>query len=357
MFALRPSTRPSVSAWSIGVLLAVETSCTLFCAGCGDPPTCLETGNWTLCRQYDKIRDVFLGYSFSSDGHYFVSAGLDGKIRLYRTATGEIEASWDTLQKTVSRAEFSPDQTRLLTLGSQPSLALWDAKTHKSIGDSSANDASVSTISWSPDSTSLVTVDGASAVIRVWDAGSLKTKAKLEGHTDFVVDAQFSPNGTYIASISYDGTVRVWDAKSLKPMALLRKHSDRILCMAFSPNGDHLVTGGLRTSRKGTVIVWNMRQLSCVRDLKHDFDVAGVEFSPDGRFLITTDRYNLYVWDSVDWGYLNKRPRKEYALDMAVYSRDGRNAITMNLWDDPYTKPFLWKKVGETAEKSRAKDK
>ena len=314
--------------------------------GGGNVRTCLQTDNWTLYHQSEKTREVFGSYSFSSDGHRFVSGGLDGKVRVYRTATGAVEASWDTSQKTVRRAMFSADQSQIVTQGSQPSLALWDAKTHKLLADSSANDASVVTVDWSPDGKSLVTVDGARSVVQVWKAGSLKPVAKLEGHTDVVVDAQYSPDGKRIASISYDGSVRIWDAEPLKAVALLRKHSDRILCMAFSPSGNHLVTGGLRTSRKGTVVVWDMRDLSFVTDLKHDFDIAGVHFSMEGRCLVTTDRYNLYAWDTADWHYLNKRSRKGYPLDMAVYSRDGRKAITMNLRDDPYTKLLLWKREG-----------
>jgi WD40 repeat protein len=336
--------RRLLSAGIMGAVLAAGT-CWL-AGGCGDASICLDTDKWVLFREYDSAEEIFFGYSFSSDGRHFVSAGRDGKIRLYGVATGEIEASWDTLQETLRRAAFSPNRSRVLTQGSHPSLALWDAKSHRLLADSTASDVSVLQISWSPDGKALATVDDARSAIHIWDADSLEIRAELHGHTDFVVNAEFSPDGQYLASIGYDGTVRIWDAKSFKPAAVLQNHSWRILCMAFSPTGDYLVTGGIRSSRKGTVIVWNMQELSLERDLRHNFDVSEVRFSADGRCLVTGDRYNRYAWDTGDWRYLKKRSRKEYPLDMAVYSPDGRNAITMNhRGDDPYTRLLLWKRA------------
>ena len=40
----------------------------------------------------------------------------------------------------------------------------------------------------------------------VWDAATRLTDRKLQGHTDFVNDARFSPDGTRIVTASDDGT-------------------------------------------------------------------------------------------------------------------------------------------------------
>jgi len=55
----------------------------------------------------------------------------------------------------------------------------------------------------------------------VWDAFTGQQLLKLEGHTDWVHSAAFSPNGSRVATASQDGTVRIWDAKTGKELCAL----------------------------------------------------------------------------------------------------------------------------------------
>ena len=63
---------------------------------------------------------------------------------------------------------------------------------------------------------------------RVWDIGTAKEVALLEGHTDKVVWADFSPDGKRIASISYDGSARLWPASADELLALPKNACDRL---------------------------------------------------------------------------------------------------------------------------------
>ena len=48
-----------------------------------------------------------------------------------------------------------------------------------------------------------------------------KTLKEFRGHTSYVNDAQFSPDGARVLTASSDGSVRVWDAKTCECVSVL----------------------------------------------------------------------------------------------------------------------------------------
>ena len=46
--------------------------------------------------------------------------------------------------------------------------------------------------------------------VRLWDTEAGEQKRNLTGHTEQVRSVVFSPDGTTVASGSYDGTVLLW---------------------------------------------------------------------------------------------------------------------------------------------------
>ncbi|MCR4415689.1 MAG: hypothetical protein NUV77_25025, partial [Thermoguttaceae bacterium] len=56
----------------------------------------------------------------------------------------------------------------------------------------------------------------------VWDAQSGQKLVTLQGHTDWVRSASFSPDGRRIVTASGDRTAMVWDAQSGQKLLELR---------------------------------------------------------------------------------------------------------------------------------------
>jgi len=88
----------------------------------------------------------------------------------------------------------------------------------------------------------------------VWDAATGKTLVTFAGHEGAVRSAQFSPDGTRIATASFDKTARVWDAASGKLIATLSGHEGWVTSAQFSPDGTRIVTA----SRDKTARVWEV---------------------------------------------------------------------------------------------------
>ena len=65
----------------------------------------------------------------------------------------------------------------------------------------------------------------------------------LKGHTDYIWEVAYSPDGKRIASGSWDESIKIWDAASGKCLKTLTGHSDVIDSVAYSPDGKHLASG------------------------------------------------------------------------------------------------------------------
>ena len=64
----------------------------------------------------------------------------------------------------------------------------------------------------------------------------------LSGHTDTVRGVAFSPDGTRLATASWDKTAKVWEVSSGREVLTLSGHTDKVSGIAFSPDGTRLAT-------------------------------------------------------------------------------------------------------------------
>jgi len=82
----------------------------------------------------------------------------------------------------------------------------------------------------------------------------------LEGHSDIVYGAAFSPDGKLLATASGDGTTRLWNVGTPAFCArVLTGHTGIVSAVAFSPDGALIATA----SFDGTARLWEVgdRQL------------------------------------------------------------------------------------------------
>ncbi len=161
-------------------------------------------------------------------------------------------------------------------------LQLWDVEKQQLRVTLEGHTEYVSQVAFSPDGKLLATASG-DKTVRLWDVATGKSKAVLNGHEKRVICVAFSPDGLTLASGSDDLTVRLWDlGKPAKPTATLKGHAEPILHVAFSPDGKTLVSG----SGDGNVRLWEtdtQRLHATFEDLVDD--VTCLAFSPDGKTL------------------------------------------------------------------------
>jgi WD40 repeat protein len=120
----------------------------------------------------------------------------------------------------------------------------------------------------------------------------------LEGHSDSVMSVAFSPDGSKVASGSYDRTVRVWNVVTGQAEQTLEGHWRSVTSVAFSPDGSKVASG----SRDDTVRVWNVATGQAEQTLGTGWrSVSSVAFSPDGsKVMSESDNCRaVQEWDVV----------------------------------------------------------
>ncbi|KAG8710563.1 hypothetical protein FRC11_004387, partial [Ceratobasidium sp. 423] len=145
----------------------------------------------------------------------------------------------------------------------------------------------VSCGSFSPDGTRFAV--GVGKTIHILDSFSGQDLLHpLEGHFSSVVTSvQYSPDGTYIASGSWDNTVHIWDIRSGKLMLEpLGGHMGPITLLAFSPDSTSIASGSDMCIQvweipRGTLRCSPHQQAQGNLNLKP----VSVRYSPDGSYL------------------------------------------------------------------------
>jgi eukaryotic-like serine/threonine-protein kinase len=196
---------------------------------------------------------------------------------------------------------------------------------------------------WSPDPK-----DGSKSVLIV----DLTTGARRETsvrHAHFVREIDFSPDGRYFATASFDHTARVWETATGRPAGPALQHDNQVATVAFSPDGKTLAAGDYGPD--GLIKLWDWRTGNEVRaPLEHDDIILSVSFSDNGQYLaaIKTNDWSknpeLIVWDLASGKPAFRKSHRgpSYILREAIRFRsDGRVVMTrdgnsvLHLWAVP----------------------
>jgi len=117
--------------------------------------------------------------------------------------------------------------------------------------------------------------------------------AMYPGHFDEVLALAWSPDGTRIASGSFDTTVQVWNASNGKRLFTYPDRFNTVYSVAWSPDGTRIVS----SSSDGTVQIWNADGGKVVYTLRNGG--LFVAWSPDSYLIASGGKDGIVkIWSA-----------------------------------------------------------
>jgi WD40 repeat protein/serine/threonine protein kinase len=286
-----------------------------------------------------RTLDGYAGVAFNPDGTLLAAAGLDGTVKLWQTATGQLLRSCSGHTGRVVTLAFSPDGRRLASTSMAASVQLrkgsatfraelktWDAATGREEATLLRTPVMITSADFSPDGWQLACslADGSLKVFDVTTGRELRT---LPGHKGGTTQVVYSPDGRLLASGGGDQMVRVWDPATGAAVRTLRGHRGPVSAVAFDPHPKNgvlrLVSGG----QDRTVKFWDPVDRDPLTLRGHAGASAALAFHPDGRRLVVCGKdRTIRVWDTFAGRELATFPAGD-VLRLAI-SPNGKHLVT-----------------------------
>jgi WD40 repeat protein len=324
---------------------------------------------------------------FSPEGEKIITGSRDKTARIWRTRDGS-EIALIKTNGSVEDALFSPDGSKVLTVGDDADwqyrtdengqivmagmhsgsdtmdhLAgrIWDTNTGASLVDLPwpiNGDGTVHTAAFSPDGHWIATAacdNGLAFPPCLWNAASGRLGASLNESPEFngrwrgLLTVAFSPKSNWVAATYPDGTARIWttgDGRALRALP-----GSDASAVEFSPDGRHILTAG----RGGSASLWDP-EIAEYPDhdsvsWKHGY-LAGTSaaFLTDGR-IFTAYRDRGRIWDlptGKELAALEGTEGRHYFYQIQ-FSADGKRMLA-NLQDSMASRPARPIRVWNTAD-------
>ena len=246
-----------------------------------------------------------------------------------------------------SAAAYSRDGRRL-ALGRFGEFEVWDTTHQALLRKIQGLPGKVNGLHFSPDGTRVVAatgVTGLSGVALVYEVATGDRVLALAGHSDALYDAEYSPDGTRLATAGYDRVVRLWTTGDGALVRAIDVHKGAIFDLAWHPSGSILASA----SADETVKLWRVADGVRLDTLNQpQGEVRSVHFTADGEHVLAAGAdKRIYLWrlTSREVPGLNPVIHSRFAHESAIHalavSADGRYVLssaddrTVKLWSLP----------------------
>jgi len=286
-----------------------------------------------------------LAATFSSDGKRILTAGGFTTARIWDANTGQLtkfrlhykDTTKGRIVDVVDRAFFSADSKRIITAVNN-TFCVWNSITGEQIGhtiEQNNNHNSMAIASFSPDGKQFLIASG--DTIRLWKTDSVEQIGSAMVFKDHstINSAVFTPDGKYIlATYEHFENACLWETATNKLIDSTMLHD--VYTATFSRDGGLILTGdGDSTER---IWYYDTRLPTGIVMKSNDY-IKDAIFSPDGKYVLTSNWNNVTLWDVVTGKQLGPAIKFETSLHSVAFNPNALQFLTatedgtIRIWD------------------------
>ena len=185
-----------------------------------------------------------------SEDDEVVSGGSDGRVRIWKGT--RMVASLKEHKSAVTQIKFTKDNSNIVSASADGSCIVWDFHRHVRLSAFFDN-TMFRSILYHPDESQILTC-GSDRKITYWDATDGEAIRVIEGSEAEINSIDIDESGSLFVSGGNDKLVRVWDYDAGKMLASGQGHSSGITQMKISPDQSKIVSVG----SEGAILIWNL---------------------------------------------------------------------------------------------------
>jgi WD40 repeat protein len=229
----------------------------------GNEAFIFTSSNGNLIKKYGIVWGGVNDVVYSPDGRYLVSCGGDKTVRIWSAADGELLRTFPNHREQVWTVDISPD-SRLVASIDQDDLMIWDIENGENIQAIRGGFYKSNALRFSPGGKSIAASNG--NLMSIWSLDSGKKMRDIQALSLPVESFAFSHDEKCIAIVYGEKypEITVFATDTGEFVKKFQDHKNGVLDVEYSPDGRFLISGGSDLHVK----IWDVESGKLVKSIK-----------------------------------------------------------------------------------------